>query len=296
MNVNGILNINKPEGMTSFGLVSRLKRLSGEKHVGHTGTLDPIATGVLPVCLGQATRISSFMIETDKTYRADIKLGITTDTYDRVGRITETHNTGDITGEQVMQALDSFTGIIEQVPPAFSAIKQGGKKLYHLARSGIILKPKPRKVTISRLQVLSVSLPVISIDVDCSKGTYIRSLAHDLGQKLGCGAHLDNLVRTRCGPFKITDAVELPAVEQAFRDGSWQNLLYPLDYPLTAFRKASLDKEQESNIINGLPVQLDIVAGIPGETACAYRADGRFLAIIKYDMTTGLWHPRKVFN
>jgi tRNA pseudouridine55 synthase len=296
MTVNGILNINKSEGMTSFGVVSRLKRLSGEKHVGHTGTLDPMATGVLPVCFGQATRISSLIMETDKTYIAGIKLGIATDTYDREGKITETNDTSDLTAEQVITALESFTGTIEQVPPAYSAIKHQGKKLYQLARSGILVQPKARKVTINRLNILSIELPLISIEVACSKGTYIRSLAHDLGQKLGCGAHLDKLVRTRCGLFKLDDAIELSAVADAFKQGNWQRLLHPLDYPLISYKKTVLNSDPANDVKHGLSVRLDIAAETPDEIICAYGPDDNFLAMLKYDLSTGLWHPDKVFN
>ena len=296
MTINGILNIHKPAGMTSFGVVSRLRRLTRQKHIGHTGTLDPMATGVLPVCFGQATRITSFIIDSDKTYLADIELGSSTDTYDREGNITERFDVSGLTTEQVSKALKSFTGTIEQVPPLFSAIKQDGKKLYKLARSGVIVKPRPRKVTINRIKILLINLPVISIEVDCSKGTYIRSLAHDLGQKLGCGAHLTKLARTRCGIFKIKDAVELSSVKEAFKSGNWEPLLYPLDYPLAAYKKATLNKEQETNIKNGLPVQLEINLTNKEDIICAYNQQGSFTAMLKYGSSTELWHPYKVFN
>jgi tRNA pseudouridine55 synthase len=293
--VSGILNINKPEGMTSFGVISRLKHLTGQKHVGHTGTLDPIATGVLPVCFGQATRISRFITESDKTYIAAVKLGISTDTYDREGKITGENDFSGITPEQVTAALHSFSGTIKQVPPAFSAIKLQGKKLYKLARSGIMLKPEAREVTINRLHVLSIELPVISLEIDCSKGTYIRSLAHDLGQILGCGAHLTKLERTRCGLFIIEDAVELSVTEQAVARGEWENLLHPIDYPLASYIKVILDNEQEIKVQHGLSVQLDTDIEASAGLIRAYGTNGSFIAMLDYDISTGLWHPYRVF-
>jgi tRNA pseudouridine55 synthase len=294
--VSGILNINKPEGMTSFGVISRLKHLTGQKHVGHTGTLDPIATGVLPVCFGQATRISRFITESDKTYIATIKLGISTDTYDREGKITRENDFSNITPEQVTAALHSFRGTIKQVPPAFSAIKLQGKKLYKLARSGIVLKPEAREVTINRLHVLSIELPLISLEIDCSKGTYIRSLAHDLGQKLGCGAHLTKLERTRCGLFTIEDAVELSAAEQAVTGEGWEDLLHPIDYPLASYTKAALNNEQEIKVQHGLSIQLDTDIEASAGLIRAYDTKGNFIAMLDYDISTGLWHPYRVFT
>jgi tRNA pseudouridine55 synthase len=293
--VNGILNINKPEGMTSFGVISRLKHLTGQKHVGHTGTLDPIATGVLPVCFGQATRISRFITESDKTYVATIKLGISTDTYDREGKITGETDFSGITPEQVTVALHSFSGTIKQVPPAFSAIKLQGQKLYKLARSGIVLKPEAREVTVNRLQVLSMELPFISLEIDCSKGTYIRSLAHDLGQVLGCGAHLTKLERTRCGLFTIQDAVELTTAEQAVTRGEWENLLYAIDYPLVSYIKVTLDSEQELKVQHGLSIQLGTDIDASTSLIRAYNTKGSFIAMLNYDTSTELWHPYRVF-
>jgi tRNA pseudouridine55 synthase len=293
--VNGILNINKPEGMTSFSVISRLRHVTGQKHVGHTGTLDPIATGVLPVCFGQATRISRFITESDKTYVATIKLGISTDTYDREGKITGENDFSGITPEQATATLQSFCGTIKQVPPAFSAIKLQGQKLYKLARSGIMLKPEAREVTINHLHILSMELPLISVEIDCSKGTYIRSLAHDLGQVLGCGAHLTKLERTRCGIFTIKDAVELSAAEQAVTKREWESLLHPIDYPLTSYIKVILDNEQENQVRRGLSVQVDTDIKASAGLILAYNTSGSFIAMLNYDTSTGLWHPYRVF-
>ena len=294
--VSGILNINKPEGMTSFAVISRLKHLTGQKRVGHTGTLDPIATGVLPVCFGKATKISRFITENDKTYIAEIELGVSTDTYDREGKITGKNDVSGITTGQIMKALESFSGTIMQVPPAYSAIKRQGKKLYQMARSGIILKPEAREVTIKRLNILSLKIPVITLEVDCSKGSYVRSLAHDLGQRLGCGARLKKLARTRCGIFNLDDAVELSVVEQATAGENWESLLYPIDYPLASHRKAVLNSEQENRVKHGISIQLDIHIANSEDLLCAYNTGGEFLAMLEYDISTGLWHPYRVFS
>lgn len=295
MNINGILNVNKTEGITSFRVVSQLKRITGQRHVGHTGTLDPMATGVLPVCLGQATRISGFLIDSEKTYIAEIELGISTDTYDREGKVIQKSDASAISAGQVEKALKLFTGTIEQVPPMFSAIKYHGQKLYQLARSGVNLKPHARKVTINRIEILSMELPVVSIEVDCSKGTYLRSLAYDLGQKLGCGAYLRNLVRTRSGSFYLKDAAELPTIEKAFHDGGWENLLYPIDYPLTRYKKADLNGEQQNQVIHGLSAKLDLAPEPADNIIRAYGSNGQFLAMLKYNAAEALWHPYKVF-
>jgi len=188
--VDGILNINKPRDRTSFSVVAMVRRLSGERRVGHAGTLDPAATGVLPVCLGQGTRVTEYLVDAAKTYRAQIELGVATDTYDASGKITEQGDPSGISREQVESALASFRGTIQQIPPMYSAVKHLGQPLYKLARSGIEVERKSRRAEIYRLEITDWQLPVVTIEVECSKGTYIRSLAYDLGRSLGCGAHL----------------------------------------------------------------------------------------------------------
>jgi tRNA pseudouridine55 synthase len=295
MNINGILNVNKPEGITSFGVVSRMKYITGERHIGHTGTLDPMATGVLPVCFGQATKISGFILDNDKTYTAEIETGIATDTYDREGKIIQRLDTTSITVEQVKNALKSFVGTIEQVPPLFSAKKYRGKRLYKLARTGVAFLPHARKVTINSIKLLSIDLPVIAVEVDCSKGTYIRSLANDLGQKLECGAHLKSLIRTRSGKFNISGAIGLPEIEKAFHDGSWASIVYPLDFPLTEYKKVVVNDEQLKHIIHGLSIHLEIEPNLTKGIVRTYNGKGQFLAMLKYNTGTALWHPYRVF-
>jgi tRNA pseudouridine55 synthase len=296
MSIDGILNVNKPEGKTSFNVVAWLKRLTGEKHVGHAGTLDPIATGVLPICFGQATRVVQFLTESSKTYLAQIELGITTDTFDREGKIIERRDPSGITAAQVEEALSSFQGVIKQVPPAYSALKHQGKRYYELARAGVSIELKARQVEILSLELIDRQPPLITIKVDCSKGTYIRSLAHDLGQYLQCGAHLKNLTRLRCGTFNIEDALHLHQIEDAFQKGTWEEYLHPLDSPLSSWKTIIVDQRNELAIRNGCSLPLD-EALLPQEKYCrAYNTDGHFIAVLRFISKKKLWHPEKVFH
>ncbi|HEX75499.1 MAG TPA: tRNA pseudouridine(55) synthase TruB, partial [Dehalococcoidia bacterium] len=232
MSIDGILNVNKPEGKTSFNVVAWLRHATGEKHVGHAGTLDPIATGVLPICFGQGTRVVQFLTDSSKVYLAQIELGVATKTFDRQGGIIQRADPSGISVAQIEEALAAFQGTIEQVPPIYSALKHYGRRCYELARAGIPIKLKPRQVEISSLQLASCRLPLVTVRVECGGGTYVRSLAHDLGQRLGCGAHLSGLVRLRCGPFRIEDALSAPQVEDAVKRGDWKGLLHAVDSPL----------------------------------------------------------------
>jgi tRNA pseudouridine55 synthase len=296
--LDGILNIDKPAGKTSYGVVAMVKRLSGERRVGHAGTLDPAATGVLPVCLGQGTRIVEFLVATTKTYRAGIELGVTTDTYDASGRITQRGDPSSIDLDKFQSALASLRGTIRQTPPMYSALKHRGQPLYKLARSGINVERKSRTVTIHRLDLIDWQPPVAIIEIECSKGTYIRSLAHDLGQSLGCGAHLQSLVRTRCGIFDIKDAVSIPRLEEAFRQGYWENFLYPIDVVLRDYSALVINDAAEAAMKNGNSITIDdshFTIAITGKTYCrAYSLDGRFLGILCFVPEKGTWQPKKV--
>jgi tRNA pseudouridine55 synthase len=296
MSIDGILNVNKPEDKSSFNTVAWLKRLTGEKHVGHAGTLDPIATGVLPICFGQATRVAGFLTESTKTYLAQIELGVTTDTFDRQGEIIERGDTSDITVTQIEKALTAFQGVIKQVPPVYSALKYQGRRYYELARAGIPIKPKPRQVEILNLELISCQLPLITINVECSKGTYIRSLAHDIGQYLRCGAHLKNLSRLRCGQFHIEDALYLPQIEEAFQKGTWEEFLHPLDSPLSNWKTIIVDKRNELAIKNGCSLSLDETFLPPEKNCRAYNLDGYLIALLHFIPEKKLWHPERVFN
>lgn len=297
--MNGILNINKPWGKTSFSIVAMVRRLSGERRVGHAGTLDPTATGVLPVCLGQGTRITEFLVDATKTYQAQVELGVTTDTYDASGKITQTQDPSRISQGQLESALASFRGLIQQTPPMYSAVKCHGKRLYELARAGIEVERESRPVKIYHLELLDWQPPIATIEVVCGKGTYIRSLAHDLGQDLGCGANLKNLTRLRCGSFNIKDAVSLPQLEDAFHYGYWQHLVYPIDTVLLHWTAMVVSNDMEQVIRNGRPMVLenyDILAPASADNHCrAYTSDGRFLSVLRFNAERGQWQPKKVF-
>ena len=296
MTIDGILNLDKPRGKTSFDMVALVRILSGERRVGHAGTLDPEATGVLPICLGQATRLIEYLAEATKSYRAEIELGVATDTFDAAGKVTQRGDTSSLTEEQVEAAVSSFRGSIEQTPPMYSAVKIKGVPLYRLARAGLEVPRKARRVELYRIVLLDWQPPVLAIEVECSKGTYIRSLAHDIGRKLGCGAHLKNLVRLKSGPFHITEAVSIARIEEAFKQGDWSALVLPLDVAVKHLPAITVDAESEKAIVNGRSL-----ASTPGEDLAVklrrvYSSDGSFIAITRFDEERGYWKPEKVFS
>ena len=291
--MDGILNINKPWGKTSFSIVSLVKRLSGEKRVGHAGTLDPAATGILPVCLGQGTRIIQFLQDAPKAYRAEIEFGVVTDTYDATGSIISTGDPSGISREQLLSALNSFCGLISQTPPMYSAVKHCGKPLYELARLGIEVERKSRLTRVYHLELIDWLPPVATIEVECGKGTYIRSLAHDLGQLLGCGASLRSLTRLRCGLFNIEDAVSLPQLEDAFRYGYWQQFIYPIDFVLSHWAAIVVGDTAEKDVRNGR--SLVFARTSYGDRCRVYTGDGCFLGVLRFNSETGQWQPEKVF-
>lgn len=305
--VIGILNINKPSGMTSFQVVALVKHLSGERRVGHAGTLDPLATGVLPVCLGQATRVVEFLAEATKTYLAEIELGVATDTYDASGQVTQRNDPSAIDRKWLESVLISFRGLIQQTPPMYSAVKYQGKPLYKLARAGITVERKSRLTQIHSLKLIDWQPPVVTIEVVCGKGTYIRSLAHDLGQTLGCGAHLKSLVRLKYGQFDIKDALSLPQLEDAFRRGDWSNLLHPPDFVLQHWPAVVISNEEREDIKKGRPIALGEKAGAPEVVPSvlpedilsvkwcrAYTLDGRFIGVLRFNPVSRQWQPEKV--
>lgn len=298
--MDGILNINKPQGKTSFDIVVMVKRLTGERRVGHAGTLDPMATGVLPVCLGQGTRVIEFLVDATKAYQAQIELGVATDTYDANGNITLKGDPSGISRGQLESALTSFCGLIHQTPPMYSAVKYHGKRLYELARAGIKVERRSRLTKIYHLELVDWQPPVVTIEVECSKGTYIRSVAHDLGQVLGCGANLKSLVRLRCGLFDIRDAISVPQLEDAFCCGYWQHFVYPIDIVLLHWTAMVVSDDTGLVLRNGRPLVLendDSPAWSSFENRCrVYTLDGCFLGVLRFNPETGQWQPEKVFQ
>ena len=297
----GILNFNKPRGRTSFSVIGLVRRGSGVRRVGHAGTLDPMAEGVLLVCVGAAVRITEYLMDLPKVYRGTVHLGIETDTYDAEGEVVATHDV-NVSEDALREALATFSGEIEQRPPAHSAIKVSGRPAYERARKGEEIELPLRKVNVYRLDLLRFEPPEVEIEVECSRGTYMRSLAHDLGQSLGCGAHLSALTRTRVGPFRVEDALDEAALESAFADGTWPDPLQPIDCGLTQLPALTVPIEDEKDLRHGHPARIDDEAALrsagPLENALqvrGYAEDGSLIGILRYDAATELWHAHKIF-
>ena len=225
--INGILNVYKEPGFTSHDVVAKLRGIVGQKKIGHTGTLDPDAEGVLGVCLGAATRICDMITDATKEYEATLLLGVRTDTLDTSGQVLEEGSVEGIAEEDLRKCIEIFVGEIEQIPPMYSAIKVGGKKLYEIARSGETIERKARKVTIHSIDIVRIDLPECVMRINCSKGTYIRTLCDDIGQKLGCCGCMKHLVRTRVGQFAAEDALKLAEIEAIVKDGRIGEILIP---------------------------------------------------------------------
>lgn len=297
--VSGFINLYKPAGITSMEALRRVKRITGQKKkVGHGGTMDPLARGVLPVCFGQATRLMDYVVGGSKRYVMDVLLGQSTSTYDAEGEITSTRSTEGITRNDIEAALATFIGVVDQVPPMYSAVKVDGQRLYKLARAGIEVDREPRSVEIHSISLTRVDIPELTLDVECGKGVYMRTLAHDLGESLGCGGHVTDLERRSCGGFSATDSVTLEQLEAASAtpDG-WKQFLHPVDWVIRDYKSVTIGRAAEKFLSNGQPVSL----GHPGantgylEQFRAYNADGQFLALVRYDRTDNLWRPVKVF-
>ncbi|PJI10174.1 MULTISPECIES: tRNA pseudouridine(55) synthase TruB [Clostridium] len=247
--MDGIINVCKPPNITSFGVVREIKKISKEKKVGHTGTLDPMASGVLPVCLGKATKIVDFVMNGKKLYEAEMKLGETSDTYDREGKVLSSTEV-TLKNDDIINAIMSFKGEISQVPPMYSALKVNGKRLYDLARKGIEVERASRKIEIYDIKIIDISIPFVKFYVECSKGTYIRSLCYDIGNKLGCGALMFNLTRCASGNFNIQHSVKLEDLNQ---DNILENLI-PIDECLRDYDKITANSKFEKLLVNGVNI------------------------------------------
>ncbi len=223
--MTGVVCINKPIGKSSHFAVAVIRRITKIKKVGHTGTLDPLATGVLPVCIGrEATRLSQLIMDSDKEYKAVLKLGVSTTTQDSEGEILAQKEV-NVTNEQIEKAVESFVGEISQIPPMYSAIKIDGKKLYELARKGVEVERKPRIVTINYINILNISGDEVEMVIGCTKGTYIRTLCNDIGEKLGCGGFMKSLIRTKCGGFSIENSITLEEFEELYNKGEAEKVI-----------------------------------------------------------------------
>lgn len=290
--MEGFFNLNKPAGPTSHDVVDRVRRLLHIRRVGHGGTLDPLAEGVLPIALGRATRLLPFLQEGEKRYRATILLGVSTTTYDAEGEVTSIRPLPPLDHRKLAEALSSFQGEIEQVPPPFSAVRQGGRRLYERARAGEEVHAPPRRVRIFRLDLLSWEPPYLTLEVACGGGTYIRSLAHDLGERLGCGAHLHRLVRLQVGPFRLEEALRPEELEALAAQGRIQEALLPMDAPVRHWPAVGVEESLLPALLSGQPLALEVEEG--AERARAYSPVGRFLALLHRE-ESGLWRPFRVF-
>jgi len=291
--VSGVLVIDKPVGMTSHDVVQQVRAGTRIRRAGHTGTLDPRASGVLVVLIGPAVRLSEYVSTSDKRYQAVLRFGMTTSTYDTEGEITSRAPV-DISYEELEETLSTFVGEFEQTPPIYSAIKVGGRKAYDIARDGETVELEPRLITVHSIELLDWDPPEAVIDVHCSSGTYIRSLASDLGEKLGCGATLVGLRRTRNGQFALRDAVSLTKLQDAFNNGDWYKYLIPAAEALNDWYTVVLTYEQVDAVRHGHRVDAPEVVkeGLWGR---AVSEEGELVALIEYDAETNEWQPRKVF-
>lgn len=271
--MNIVINLNKPKDISSHQAVTRVKRLFTAKKAGHAGTLDPTATGVLLICLNKATKIARFLSDLDKEYIVSLKLGERTDTYDSSGKITVRCELSSLNlYSSIEKVLSRFTGQIEQVPPMYSAIKISGKPLYKLARQGVEIERRPRKINIYSIDILGIDLPYVDIKVVCSKGTYIRTLCHDIGNELGVGAHMHSLVRTRIGNFKINDS----ASEEEIQIKACAK--YSIDLALSHLQEIVFDENAYNKAKNGLPVNIYLFK-TPGKDVSEKFFSGRYIRL-----------------
>ena len=291
--MDGIVNVMKPAGMTSFDVVARLRKIYHTKKVGHTGTLDPDAVGVLPVCIGQATRLVEYLTEKDKTYKVVMRFGTETTTQDASGEVTVSTALPELDRDAFVMVTQQFLGEIDQIPPMYSAIKKDGQPLYKLARQGVELELEPRRVVIHSIRVLMYNQESAMLEVHCGKGTYIRTLCQDLGRACGSSAHMNYLIRTASGAFSIADAVSLTQLEKTEHP---ENLLLDMNTGLAAMPALTVTQPlMQTRIQNGLSQRVPGVAQYAAGTICrAVSADGKLLAIGVTDGES--FQPNKVFT
>lgn len=297
--INGILNIYKEKGYTSHDVVARLRGILKQKKIGHTGTLDPDAEGVLPVCLGRATKVCDLLTDKDKVYEAVLLLGITTDTLDISGTVLEEKTTDGLMEEQVLNCIQTYIGEYEQLPPMYSALKVNGKKLYELARAGIEVERKKRKVMIHDIQVMEIKLPRVRMRVHCSKGTYIRTLCHDIGTALEVGGCMESLLRTQAGRFVVGDSLTLKQVEEYVQKDALADILLAVDRLFEETKAVSVKKKYEALALNGNPFgnkALEIPDTFAdGENVRVYDTKGCFIGLFSYVEGKQEFRVKKMF-
>lgn len=295
---NGIIVINKEPGFTSHDVVAKMRGICGQRKIGHTGTLDPAAEGVLPVCLGSATKLCDLLADRDKEYVAELLLGVETDTQDITGQVLRERPVS-VMPEQVRRCAASFEGDIMQVPPMYSALKVNGKKLYELAREGREVERRARPVRIHELEVLEISLPVVGLRVVCSKGTYIRTLCADIGEKLGCGGTMQSLRRTRVGDFRLGSAITLGGLQKLKDEQRLGEALRPVDSFFAEYPAIHVKSAYTGLLDNGNPFfpgqSCENVVCEPDGWVRVYRQDGSFAGIYAYDCGKERYRPVKMF-
>ncbi len=293
--MDGLINIYKEKGFTSHDVVAKMRGILRMKKIGHTGTLDPDATGILPVCVGKGTRLCSLLENHDKTYRAVLLLGMETDTQDVTGQILA-EKPVCVTEEQVLEVLPAFRGKIMQIPPMYSALKVNGKKLYEYAREGKVIEREARPVEIYELTVEKIELPRITMTVSCSKGTYIRTLCHDIGQALGCGGCMESLVRTRVGDFHLEQAITLKELEEKRDAGELDSCLVTVEQIFAGLPAVTTRKPYDVLIHNGNRVLGNMLETVPQEKQVRmYDSDGLFTGIYEWDPVKKDYKPLKMF-
>jgi len=295
--IAGVLVIDKPVGMTSHDVVQAVRNGTGIRRAGHTGTLDPRASGVLVVLVGPSVRLSEYISASDKRYQAIIRLGSSTDTYDAEGEFTKTDQPVDVSIEEFEKVLKTFEGEVEQTPPQYSAVKVGGRKAYEMARKGEEVELEPRIIQVHHLEVLEWALPEVVVDVHCSSGTYVRSLANDLGEILGCGAYLVGLRRTKSGRFSLRDSVPLRRLQEAFHDGSWYQFLIPAAEALGDWPAIELDPDEVQQVRHGHRAKAE-EGTEPGKMVRGVSTQGELVALmecIEGEDGSPEWQPKKVF-
>ena len=296
--IHGVMNVYKEKGYTSHDVVAKLRGILKQKKIGHTGTLDPDAQGVLPVCLGRATKLCDLLTDKNKTYRAVLLLGTVTDTQDTSGKILEQREV-NVQEEEVREAIHSFLGSYDQIPPMYSALKVNGKKLYELAREGKEVERKPRPVTIFEIQIESVKLPKVEMTIRCSKGTYIRTLCHDIGEKLGCGGCMDQLTRTRVGVFDAEESVRLSEIERRAKEGSLGEIVTAIDQLFLEYREVTVKQIYQKLLENGNPFMLDCLKETMDfknqEQVRVYDERQTFYGIYQFEKERNGFWPVKIF-
>ena len=297
--IHGVVNIKKEKGFTSHDVVAKLRGIVGQKKIGHTGTLDPDATGVLPVCLGKATKLCDMLTDKSKTYETVMLLGKTTDTQDISGEVLSEGSIDGIDNDAVKKCIGEFVGDYLQVPPMYSALKVNGKKLYELARQGIEVERKARPVVIHEINILEMDLPRVRMEVFCSKGTYIRTLCHDIGQKLGCGACMEELTRTKVSQFVISESYTLGEVAEMKAEGRLEEILVPIDQMFSEYEAVVLKNEFVAFAYNGnmfMPKHItEKIELKDGKQVRVYDEAGRFIAIYVFNKEKWMFEIVKMF-